>query len=108
MPLWMPPMSCASTRSTEPHTSLSASTPSGATLLRRIFFVAVTRRRAGLHRRQAAHAAVLLVEFAADFHDFARRLVAAGKDPAANHRLRQRQRLHDVAGFRDAAVGEDA
>src|SRR2546423_1559879 len=31
MPLWMPPMSCATTRSTEPETSFNASTPSGAT-----------------------------------------------------------------------------
>ena len=83
----MPPMSCASTRSTEPHASLSASTPSGATFCVGILVVAVTRRRAGLHRRQAAHAAILLVKFAADFHDLAGRFVAAGKNAAANHRL---------------------
>ena len=81
--------------------------PSGATLLRRIGRVAVTRRRAGLHRRQAAHAAVLFVELAADLHHLARRFRATGEDPAANHRVRQRQRLHDVAGLGDAAVGED-
>src|ERR1035441_4770268 len=52
----------------------------GRDLLRRILLMAVTRRRAGLHRRQAAHAAVFLVKFAADFDDIAGRLVAAGKN----------------------------
>ena len=100
-------MSCASTRSTEPDTSFSASMPSGATFAFGIRFVAVTRGRAGFHRRQAAHAAILFVKFAADLHHFARRFGAAGENAAANHRVRQRQRFDDVAGFRDAAIGEN-
>ena len=76
-------------------------------LARRVGRVAVARGRALFHRRQAAHAAVLLVELAADLHHLARRFRAAGKNPAANDRLRQRQRLDDVAGLGDAAVGED-
>src|SRR5271167_2630887 len=59
----------------------------GRDFLRRIFFVAVTRRRTGLHRRETAHAAILLVKFAADFHDFTGRFVATGENSAANHGL---------------------
>src|ERR1043166_1716834 len=54
-------------------------------LLRRILLVAVTRGRAGFHRGEAAHAAVLFVKFAADFHDLARRFGATREQAAANH-----------------------
>src|ERR1019366_7318797 len=60
----------------------------GGDLLRGVRRLAVTRRRAGFHRRHAAHAAILLVKFAADFHDVAGRFVATGKNAAANNRLR--------------------
>src|SRR3954470_12444936 len=36
--------------------------------------VSIARRRTRLHRREAAHAAVLFVKLAADFDDFAGRL----------------------------------
>src|SRR5450755_4727089 len=48
----------------------------GRDFLRGTFFVAVTRRRAGLHRRETAHAAILLVKFSRNFHDLAGCLVA--------------------------------
>src|SRR5882672_11153175 len=48
--------------------------------------MAVARRRTGLHRRQAAHAAILFVELAVDFQNLSRRLRATGEDAAANHR----------------------
>ena len=107
MPDWMPPTSCASTRSTEPTASLSASMPSAATFCVGFVGVAVAGGGAGFHGGETPHAAVLFVKFPADFHDLARRLGAAGKQPAANHRVRQRQRFDDVAGFRDAAVGHN-
>ena len=101
-------MSCASTRSTEPRHFLERFDAFGGDFPLAGPGVAVTRGRAGLHRGEAAHAAVLFVEFAADFHDLARRLGAAGEQAAADHRVGQRQRLDDVAGLGDAAVGEDA
>ncbi|SVA57559.1 uncharacterized protein METZ01_LOCUS110413, partial [marine metagenome] len=47
--------------------------------------VAVAGGGAGFHRGQAAHAAVLFVEFAADLHHLAGCLGAAGEQPAADH-----------------------
>ena len=68
----------------------------------------VARGGPGLHRGEATHAAVLFVALAVDFHDLTGRFRAAGEHAAANHRLRQGQRLHDVTGLRDAAVRDDA
>ena len=73
----------------------------------RVGRVAVARRRPLFHGRQTAHAPVLFVELAADFHHFARRLRAAGEDPAADDRLGERERLDDVPRLRDAPIGED-
>src|ERR1035437_5183528 len=53
----------------------------GRNFLRRVRGMAITCRRAGFHRGEAAHAAILLVKFAADFDDVAGRFVATGKMP---------------------------
>src|SRR5690606_13525887 len=55
----------------------------GRELARPVFLVVtVPCGAAGLHRRYRAHAAVLLIEFAVDLHDLARRLAAAGEEAA--------------------------
>ena len=67
----------------------------------------VTGGRTRLHRRETAHAAILFVNLAADLEQFAGRFGATRQHAAANHRVRQGQRLHDVAGLRDAAIGQN-
>ena len=81
--------------------------PFGRDFARRVGRVAVARGGPFFHRRQAAHAPVLLVELAANLHHLARRFRAAGEDAAANDRLGQRERLDDVPRLGDAAVGQD-
>ena len=71
-----------------------------------VFVVAVARGAAGFHRGETAHAAVLFIEFAADFHDLAGGFTATGQDAAADDGVGEGEGFHDVAGFGDAAVGE--
>src|SRR5690606_7953700 len=47
-----------------------------------VFVVAVTGGGAGLHGGVGAHAAVLFVDLAGDFHDLARRFAATGQQAA--------------------------
>jgi hypothetical protein len=42
-----------------------------------------------------------------DFHDLARRLAAAGEQAAADDGVGEGERLDDVAGLGDAAVGDE-
>ena len=67
--------------------------------------MAVARRAARLHRRKAAHSAVLLVHLAVDFHNLTGGFGAAREQPAANHRVREGQRFDHIAALRYAAVG---
>ena len=67
----------------------------------------VTHSRAGFHRRKTPHAAILLVEFTADFHHLSWRFRTTGKQAAADDRVGEGQRLDNVAGFGDAPVGDD-
>ena len=60
-----------------------------------------------LHGLAAAHATVLFVQLAVDFHDAARGFVATREQSTADEAVGEGERLHHVAGFRDAAVGED-
>src|SRR5215208_606212 len=70
--------------------------------------VAVLRERAGAHRAERAHAAVLLVALALREDDLARRLVGAGEQRAEHHGVRAgRERLRNVARGGDAAVGDE-
>ena len=69
--------------------------------------VAVLRERAGLHRAERAHAAVLLVALALGVDDLARRLVGAGEDRAEHDRVGAGgDRLGDVARGDHAAVAD--
>src|SRR5262249_4961096 len=72
-----------------------------------VLVVTLSRGRAGLHRGVRTHAAVLFVELAGNFHDFARRFTAAGEQAAEDDRVGEGERLDDVARLRDAAVGDD-
>ncbi len=72
-----------------------------------VFVVAVARGAAGFHRGETAHAAVLFIEFAADLHDLAGRFAATGQDAAADDGVGEGEGFDDVAGFGDAAVGEE-
>jgi len=71
----------------------------------RVRRVTVARRRPLLHRRQTAHAPILLVELAANLHHLSRRFRAAGEDPAANDPMGERERLDNVPRLGDAAIG---
>ena len=72
-----------------------------------VFVVAIAGGAAGFHRGEAAHAAVLFIEFAADFHDLAGRFAAAGQEAAADDGVGEGEGFHDVAGFGDATVGQE-
>ena len=67
--------------------------------------MAVPCGAAGFHRGQAAHASVLLVHFAVDFHHLPGRLGASGEQPAAYHGVGEREGLYHVAALGYAAVG---
>jgi hypothetical protein len=58
----MPPMSWASTRSTEPQDFLEGFDPLGGDFLRGVFVMAVAGGEPAAHGREAAHAAVLFVD----------------------------------------------
>ncbi|OQB89931.1 MAG: hypothetical protein BWX86_02335 [Verrucomicrobia bacterium ADurb.Bin122] len=73
-----------------------------------VLVLAVAGGAAGLHGGDAAHAAVLFIELAVDFHDLARRLAATGEQTAAHDGVGQREGFDDVARLGDAAVGDDA
>jgi len=62
---------------------------------------------AGFHGSVTPHAAVLLIEFAVDLHDLSRGLRAAGEQAAADDGIGEGERLDDVSGLGDAAVGEE-
>ncbi|MFM1941825.1 MAG: hypothetical protein RI897_807 [Verrucomicrobiota bacterium] len=49
----------------------------------------------------------MFIEFAADFHDLAGGFGATGEEAAAHDTLGESEGLDDIAGFGDAAVGED-
>src|SRR3954469_24307786 len=69
--------------------------------------VAVFAEATGLHRAERAHPAVLLDSLALDDDHVARRLVGAGEHAADHHAVCAcRDRLRDVAGRGDAAVGD--
>src|SRR5256886_392940 len=69
--------------------------------------VPVLRVRASLHRAERAHAAVLLVTLALLEDHVAGRLLCAGEHGADHDRVRAgRDRLRDVPGGGDAAVGD--
>ena len=70
--------------------------------------MAVAGGRAGFHRGVRAHAAVLFVELAGDFHDLTGCLAATGEQPAEDHGVGEREGFHDVAGLGDTAVGDEA
>src|SRR5688572_26663061 len=70
--------------------------------------MAVTRGAAGLHGRVRAHAAILLIHLAVDFHDLARGFRAAGEEAAADDAVREGEGFDEVAGFGDAAIRNDA
>lgn len=72
-----------------------------------VFVVAIAGGAAGFHRGEAAHAAVLFIEFAADLHNLAGGFAAAGQDAAADDGVGEGEGFYDVAGFGDAAVGEE-
>ncbi len=69
--------------------------------------VSVACGGSGFHGGEAAHAAVLFIEFTADFHDLAGGFGATGEEAAAHDALGEGEGLDDIAGFSDAAVGED-
>lgn len=73
----------------------------------RCLIVPVTRCCACLHGAEAAHAAVLFVEFAVDFHDLARSLTATSEKIAKDDGVGERHGFYDVATFGDAAVGNN-
>ena len=69
--------------------------------------VAVLRERARLHRAERAHPAVLLEALALRDDDLAGRLVGAGEHRAEHDDVGAGgDRLRDVAGVADAAVGD--
>ena len=68
--------------------------------------VAIAGGAAGFHRGKRAHAAVLFVDLAGDFHDFARRFAATGEQAAADDSVGQREGFHEVTALGDAAVSE--
>ena len=63
--------------------------------------------RSLLHRAERAHAAIALVRAALVQLDFARRFFGAGEHAADHHAVRAGgERLGDVAGVADAAIGD--
>src|ERR1044072_7892449 len=73
-----------------------------------VLVVAITGGRAGFHRGVRTHAAILLIELAGNLHDLAWRFATPGEQAAEDDGVGQRERLHDVARLRDAAVGDEA
>jgi len=59
--------------------------------------VAVAGSGAGFHGGDAAHAAVLFVQLAADLDDLAWGFRGAGEDPAADDAVGEREGLDDIA-----------
>src|SRR5262249_42053831 len=70
--------------------------------------MAIASGASGLHGCERAHAAVLLVELPVDLHHLARRFWTASQQTSADYGVSQGKGFDHVAGFGDAAIGENA